>query len=159
VKRTARLATLPLFLAVAPGCGSSAIPLRDLDSHQWVWPYFVKEQPTVLAFWSVDELQCIKDMPALNALERREGVVQLVTVCTSRERLEIELWLRKEEARFLVLLDPDERLARRLRVTSYPTYIFFDMNGAEIARQNDVRTVHHWFDRERWITRALAGRG
>jgi hypothetical protein len=150
-------------MSLAAGCAERAIVLTSLagDSPgaQWVWPYFVQEgQPVVIAFWTTDEMQCLRDVPALKALEARGSSVQLVTVVVGRDRMEIDKWLREERLPYVVLLDLEEKLAGRLRVEGYPAYIFFDMDGKEVARAGDVRLARNWFDRERWLERAGAVR-
>ncbi|MCH2364449.1 MAG: hypothetical protein MK479_07720, partial [Planctomycetes bacterium] len=50
----------------------------------------------------------------------------------------------------VILLDPQARLARRLNVHSYPTYIYFDINGKEVQRYLDIRSVWKFFDLERF---------
>ena len=48
-----------LLLLAAPGCAMRTIPLVNITGsgeHPWVWPYFMDGQPTVLAFWSTEEM-------------------------------------------------------------------------------------------------------
>ena len=145
-------------LSCAAGCADKAIVLRSLtgDSpgREWVWPYFLEGQPVALAFWTTDEMQCLRDVPALKALDAREGAVQLVTVVVGRDRMEIDKWVRDERLGYVVLLDLEEKLGRRLGVEAYPTYILFDAQGKEVSRAEDIRLARNWFDRERWLERA-----
>lgn len=142
----------------AIGCRTAGVPLVNVTEggQQWVWPYFVDGKPTVLAFWSTDEMQCLRDVPALKTLDAREGSVQLVTVVTGRDRMEIEKWIRRERIGYAVLLDLEEKLARRLGVRGYPTFIYVDTKGKEVDRVTDIRTVRNWFDRPRWLERSGA---
>lgn len=146
------------FLLAAVGCRTTAVPLCNVTrgGQQWVWPYFLDGKPAVLAFWNTNEMQCLRDVPALKTLDAREGSVQLVTVVTGRDRMEIEKWLRREQIRYDVLLDLDEKLAEELDVYYYPTFIYLDVQGKEVDRVTDVRTVHNWFDRPRWLERSGA---
>jgi hypothetical protein len=73
-----------------------------------------------------------------------------------RDRLEIDKWIREQKLTYVILLDLQGQLAGRLGVDGYPTYIFFDVKGNEIARAADVRVAHNWFDRDRWLERAGA---
>jgi hypothetical protein len=143
---------------VLGGCATGGIPLVDLtdNGRQWVWPYFVDGQPTVLAFWTTDEMECYRNVPALQGLDARGGSVQLVTVVTGRDRLEINKWIREKRIRYPVLLDLEQRLSSRLGVDNYPTFVFLDPMGKEIERQNDIRLVQKWFDRPRWLERVGA---
>jgi len=161
---------LPIFrsVLVAAFCGcaalsgcavSRAIPLVNLTDagHQWVWPFFAQnQQPTVVAFWTTDEMECYRNVPALQALDAREGSVQLVSVVTGRDRLEIDRWIREKAIRYPVLLDLEEHLARALKVRHYPTFIYLDLEGKEVDRVEDIRLVRKWFDSPRWLERSGA---
>lgn len=145
-------------MAALFGCSAQPVALVNLtrNGDQWVWPFFVEGRPTVLAFWTTDEMQCLRDIPALKALDARETSVELVTVVTGRDRYEIEKWLRGHKIRYSVLLDLEEKLARQLRVQSYPTFVYLDARGREIDRVTDIRLVPRWFDSPRWLERAGA---
>lgn len=147
------LSSLALFLALS-GCAGKAIPLTSVVGEQWVWPYFLDGKPTVLAFWNTNEMQCLRDVPALSTLDARGGSVQLVTVVTGRDRMEIDKWLREKRIKYQVLLDLEEELSNRLGVTRFPTYLLFHPEGNEVSRVEDIRTVNNWFDRERWLEKA-----
>jgi hypothetical protein len=142
------------FAFPAHGCAGRAIPLTSVSGDQWVWPYFIDGQPTVLAFWNTNEMQCLRDVKALTTLDARQGSVQLVTVVTGRDRMEIDQWVREKRIKYPVLLDLEEELSGRLGVHSYPTYLFFGPEGKEVSRVEDIRTVNNWFDRERWLEKA-----
>ena len=137
----------------ASGCRSSGIALEDTRGRQWVWPYFAYRQPTVLAFWDCDNIESIEAMPALNTLSRRDTGVQLVTVCTEPNRGRADSWLRKQRAEFVVLLDPREELARKLGVSSYPTYVYCDIEGNEIGRYLNIRSAWKFFDLDEYRER------
>jgi len=144
-------------LVLACGCRTAAVPLVNITGggdQPWVWPYFVNDQPTVLAFWNTNEMQCLRDVPALTTLDAREGPVQLVTVVTGRDRAEINKWLREHRIGYVVLLDLEERLARQLGVGECPAYVFLGRDGQEIDRVTDIRLVRSWFDRPRWLEKA-----
>ncbi len=140
---------LPLALA-SFGCASKSIPLVNLTAgdRQWVWPHFVDGQPTVLVFWSTNEMECYRNVPALQGLDSRAGSLQLVSVVTGRDRLEIQKWIREKRIGYPVLLDLDERLAGHLGVERYPTFILFGADGKERDREGDIRLVKPWFTNE-----------
>lgn len=147
-----RVAVLGLAVAVLGGCRSPGLVLYNTRGEQRVWPYFV-DQPMVLAFWNTSEIRCIEDLPGLNTLHLRESPVHLMGVVDG-DRLRANRWMRTMDVRFEVVYDAERRLAKRLRVRSYPTYVFFDREGNEIARSLTIRTIANWFDRERWLRRA-----
>lgn len=144
------------------GCASQTLLLHSVSTdpnesgRQWVWPYFLDQKPTVIAFWSTNEMQCLREVPALKTLDKRQGSVQLVTVVTGRDRLEIDKWLYREKIDYVVLLDLEEKLADRLGVYEYPTFVYFDTEENEVGRVNDIRVVHNWFDRPRWLEKSGA---
>ena len=151
---TIRAAVSITVLAALWGCAGSPVSLRTLTGTSrgdlWVWPQSLDGKPTVLAFWNTDEMQCLRDIPALKTLDAREGSMELVTVATGRDRAEIDRWVRDARIGYLVLLDLEEDLAGKLGVESYPTYVLVNVKGEEIARETDVRLARNWFDRERW---------
>ena len=145
------------LLSSLVGCGSvEAIPLADTRGQQWVWPYFVGRQPTVVAFWDCDNIESIEAMPALNTLHDRDSGVQLVTVCVEPDRQRADRWLRKQRASFVVVLDPNEKLAKRLAVTSYPTYIYFNTRGEEVQRYLNIQSAWKFFDLPRFLDQGWA---
>ena len=101
-------------------------------------------------------MQCLRDVPALKALDARQGGVQLVTVVTGRDRMEIGKWLRRERISYPVLLDLEGELSGHLGVVEHPTYVYFDTRGKEVDRVGDVRLAHNWFDKHRWLARSGA---
>ena len=154
-----RAASLAVLVAMS-GC-ASPVSLRTLTGSSrgdpWIWPQSLDGKPTVLAFWNTDEMQCLRDIQPLKTLDAREGSMELVTVATGRDRAEIDQWIRDARIGYLVLLDLDEDLARKLGVETYPTYVLLNVKGDEIARETDVRLARNWFDRERWLKLAESG--
>jgi hypothetical protein len=152
------LAASLVVLALVSGCASKPVPLVNVTGggEQWVWPFFLDGKPTVLAFWNTNEMQCLRDVAALKTLDARTSGVELVTVVTGRDRAEVQKWLGRERIQYVVLLDLDERLAESLHVVDYPTFIYYDTEGKEITRVTDIRLVHNWFDKERWLVRSGA---
>ena len=144
------------------GCASrphvlySLSPDEKVAGAQWVWPYFLEGKPTVLAFWNTDVAQCLREMPAMKTLQRRGGDVEFVTIVTGYDPLDIDKWMHREKLDYVILADLEEKFAMQLGVDSYPTFIYFDADGKEIARRNDIRTVANWFDKSRWLQRSGA---
>ena len=150
VKGIAGVVLCGLLFFSLQGCQSPGVDLEDRSGRQWVWPYFSYRQPTVLAFWDCANIESIEAIPALTSLSRRDSDIQLVTVCTEKNRARMESWLSKQQGEFDILLDPTARLARQLNVHSYPTYIYFDTKGKEVQRYLDIQSVWKFFDMERF---------
>lgn len=152
-----RLLALCVFAGFLQGCSCRPIVLYSVSAdptesgRQWVWPFFLEGKPTVVSFWNTDNMQCLRDVAALRTLYLRDSGVELVTVVTGVNHYEVEKWLQKEEIRYVVLQDFDRRLASRLQAPVEPLFVYFDASGEEISRAYDVRTVHNWFDRPRWL--------
>jgi thioredoxin-related protein len=53
-------------------------------------------------------------------------------------------------------MDPQEKLAKRLGVTSYPTYIFFDTAGQEVQRYLNIQSAWKFFDLPRFLDKGWA---
>ena len=138
-----------LFALLVGGCSYKGLVLYNWEGDQRVWPHFV-DQVMVLAFWSPASIHSIEDMPALNALTHREGPVHLMSICSSPDRARAVKWMRKEKVVYEVVFDPDGALARKLSVSSFPTYILFDRLGEERERSTTIRNVFKWFDKERF---------
>ncbi len=144
------------------GCHGRPLILYDAaEGRQWAWPYFLDEKPTVLAFWSTDEIECIDAIPALNTLNRMDSSVELVSVVVGDDRARIDSTLRGQyryPVEFVALVDQEGRLARKCGVRWYPTYILYDVNGNEVTRSHEVATINNWFTRSRWLARTGAYR-
>lgn len=157
IRDSYRLLALLVLAASLQGCASRAIVLYSVSAdptesgRQWVWPYFLEAKPTVVAFWNTDNMQCLRDVAALRTLQARDSGVELVTVVTGINHYEVEKWLQKESIHYVVLTDFSRQLAARLEAHGEPLFIYFDAAGEEISRSYDVRTVHNWFDRPRWL--------
>lgn len=142
-------------LLVPVGCRQTGgIVLYDVNKgDQWVWPYFASTQPTVLAFWNTEELRCIEDLSGINTLDKMGVLHLVVSVCVSDDEVRIRKYCSQQGVEFPVLPDPEGRLARRLGVSAYPTYILFDKNGKEVERSTTIRTIDRWFEDEEYIRR------
>jgi hypothetical protein len=154
------ISTLSLLCALlVSGCQTArAVPLSNATSggEQWVWPYFLRGQATVLAFWNTDVMQCLRDVPALTTLDSRAGYVNLVTVVTGRDRREIDKWIREKKISYVVLTDLEGKVSRQLDVSVYPTYVYLDKEGKEVSRTSDIRYVRKWFEHPAWLARSGA---
>jgi len=149
-RRLLFLSVLTVPCVPASGCAPRSIALVNVTDrgHQWVWPYFIDGQPTALVFWNTNEMECWRNVVALQGLDARGTSVQLVSVVTGRDRLEIQKWLREKRITYPVLLDLEEELAGRLGVSAYPTFILFSPEGKELDRESDIRLVKSWFEND-----------
>lgn len=156
-----RRSTLALVVAACQilggwGCAHRSVALVNITDrgHQWVWPYFIDNQPTALVFWNTNEMECWRNIPGLQGLDARGTSVQLVSVVTGRDRLEISNWLREKRITYPVLLDLESKLADQLGVTTFPTFILYGVDGKELDRETDIRLVKTWFENDDKYRRA-----
>lgn len=158
--RLLTISLLALCLLGSVSCASSpGLALDDTRGGQWVWPHFAKRQPTVLAFWDCDNIESIEAMPALNTLNDRESGVQLVTVCVARDRARANDWLRRQRAKFVVLVDEDRKLANRLGITSFPAYVYYNTRAEEVQRYLNIQSAWKFFDLPRFLEKGWVESG
>ena len=159
-----RLPAVAALVAVTliVGCRTSGRPLILADARagrEWYWPYFLDNKSTVVAFWDTESLACIDSVPGLNTLNRLRTPVQLVSVATTPSARRLDACIRGQyryPVEFVVLVDEKRRLAKKLDVTKYPTYIYFDQDGDEVARTSDISKIDEWFRKEAWLRRSGA---
>ena len=159
-----RSIALALALCSLGGCQHRSVMVYDTErGMQWHWPYFLDGKPTILVFWSTAEIECLRAIDGLNTLSLRDVPVELISVATGPEIEEIQIqeihaWIdgrRGTPIRFPVLLDLRKRLAKAVKVTHYPTYIYFDADGDEIDRSYSIKNISKWHN-TRWLRKAGA---
>ena len=150
---------LALVLFSISGCQHRSVMVYDTErGMQWHWPHFLDGKPTILAFWSTEETECLRAIDGLNTLSLRDVPVELISVATGPDIEEIHAWIdgrRGTPIRFPVLLDQRTRLARAVNVTHYPTYIYFDADGDEIDRSYSIKNISKWHN-TRWLRKSGA---
>ncbi len=147
--RTAIALTILLAPLSGGGCQHHPLILYDTEQGmQWYWPHFLASKPTILAFWSTEEIECLRAIDGLNTLDMHAATVQLISIATGPDRGVIDTWIqgrRGTPVNFTVLVDQEERLANKLKVSHYPTYIYFDVEGMEIDRSEHIGNIRKWF--------------
>ena len=151
-------------LGLALGCQAQPLILRDAkQGMQWHWPHFLDGNPTALVFWTTESMECLRAIPSLNTLSMMNSPVEMVSVATGPDRMRIDNWIRGQyetPIRFTVLVDQEEKLAKKLKVDHYPTYILFGVSGEEVERVYDVKLAYQWFRYERyWDKAGVNGQG
>lgn len=150
---------LALVLLSIGGCQHRSVMVYDTQrGMQWHWPHFLDGKPTILAFWSTEEIECLRAMDGLNTLSLRDTPVEVISVATGPEIEEIHAWIdgrRGTPIRVPVLMDQGRRLAKALGVTYYPTFIYFDVDGDEIDRSYRIDNLSKWLN-TRWLRKSGA---
>jgi peroxiredoxin len=91
----------------------------------------------LLHFWATWCPPCRRELPALQALERRLAPEGLAVLTVSVDAVPAERLVRFAAGRGLalpILLDPHEALARRYGVGAYPTSLVIDRRGRLLHR-------------------------
>ncbi len=150
---------LASVLCSISGCQYPSVMVYDTEGGmQWHWPHFLDGKPTILAFWSTAEIECLRAIDGLNTLSLRDIPVELISVATGPDIEEIHAWIdgrRGTPIRFPVLLDQGKRLAKAVDVAYYPTYIYFDVGGNEIDRSYSIKNISKWHN-TRWLRKSGA---
>ncbi|MEM7472511.1 MAG: TlpA disulfide reductase family protein [Pseudomonadota bacterium] len=93
--------------------------------------------PILLNFWALWCAPCVKEMPALNALNGAvEGDFEVVTVAVGRNaRPAVDAFFAEKQLDNLPkLFDAKMTLPREARAPGLPVSIFIDAQGREVAR-------------------------
>ena len=144
-----------IWVTGALGC-KSPIALDSLRGGIKVFPDLLNNHPAVLAFLSANDRRCDKEIPSLTALHyREESPVQVVGVLVFDDYEFVTQIKTLNKAAFLVLLDPERKLAEKFKIEQYPTYLYISPTGKEVDRVDDVRLARRWVDFSRWHEKAI----
>ena len=110
----------------------------------------------LLNFWALWCAPCVKEMPALNALDGAvEGNFEVVTLATGRNaRPAVDTFFEDKQLDNLPkLFDPRMAVAREIGALGLPVTLFIDPQGREVARATgdfhwdsaaSVRLIEAW---------------
>lgn len=92
-------------------------------------------RPVVLNLWASWCPPCRREMPLLAEYAAKEKKVAFIFANSGENAETVRAFLKREGLTLPnVVLDPEGRLVRRLRVVALPTTIFFNEEGVAIAR-------------------------
>jgi thiol-disulfide isomerase/thioredoxin len=93
-------------------------------------------QPLLVNLWASWCAPCVKELPTLDALSRRDGAPRVIIVAQERaERPSVEAFLEKHGIRDLESWrDPEMALSGALGVQVMPTTVYYDSSGREVWR-------------------------
>lgn len=136
-----------------------AVGFRDADGRRYTMADF-RGRVVLLNFWASWCAPCLREMPALDALERHLGGPRFQVVAVSVDRggqAAVAPFYRKAGiARLAIYLDPKGELQRAMGVVSLPTSVLIDARGREVGRlvgpaewqaQEAVALVRHFMVR------------
>ena len=145
-----------LAVLALPAC-SQPIYLHTYDNDTMGFPNdFPNDKPTMLAFLTADERPCDEVIKPLRSLASRPEVY-VVGVITYRDNSYLEQISTKREIVFPMMLDPNRQMMDRFGIRRFPTFVYLNANGKEIAREYDIKKVTPWY-KSIWIDRALGRR-
>jgi thiol-disulfide isomerase/thioredoxin len=87
-------------------------------------------KPIILAFWASWCSPCRRELPALDAFAIAHPEVYILAVNVDRERPDAETFLERVHFGLPVAFDPESRILGRYGVTSMPTMLLYDREGA-----------------------------
>jgi hypothetical protein len=141
--------------ALAVGCQHPII-LDSLSGRPKVYPDFIRDKPTILAFLDANDRRCDKEvLPLVSFFHRESTPVQIIGVMAYDEYAFVKEVKTLNQAVFPMLLDPDHRLIEKYDVDRYPTYVLLNIDGKEIDRVYDIREVRPWVDSPEWHEKEL----
>jgi peroxiredoxin len=76
----------------------------------------------------------------------------ILAISVDQKREELETYLTKKPVTFPILVDPDSKLAKQLKVRAYPTSVLIE-NG-KVLRVTEGMLSHLEFEIERLLRRA-----
>ncbi len=119
---------------------SAAFTVTDLKGKQWDRAG-LKGKVVLLNFWATWCPPCRKEMPDLDALQKRFASKGLVVLAISDEEAEkVKGFLADKPYTFAVALDPGRKANDAFRVQGIPKSFVFDREGRLVAQSIDMRT-------------------
>ena len=133
---------LTLFLA-APGVhAEDTAPdfnLRSPEGKRIHLKSLLEEGLVLLDFWATWCKPCVKAMPKLQKIYDKYKDQGLTVVGVNedgpRGQAKVKPFLRSKKLTFPIALDLDSSVAKRMRVTAYPTTLLVDRDGMIVYRQ------------------------
>lgn len=129
-----------LLAAVTLGMSSDVtnFKLPNLRNQQVELAELLKDGPVLLDFWATWCKPCMKAFPKLNALHKKYGEKGLTVVGINedgaRSQSKVKPFVRSLRIKFLILIDNNNEVMRKLQVQNLPTTILITPNGMVVAR-------------------------
>ncbi|MDH3235669.1 MAG: TlpA family protein disulfide reductase [Alphaproteobacteria bacterium] len=161
--------TIGQFTLIKPLRPAPQIPLTDEKGRTVTLGAF-KGKVVLVNFWATWCGPCVREMPALDALQAKFGREKFVIVAVSLDRLgfkQITPFLERiRVARLTVLLDKNRALYRKVGGQGLPTTLLLDHEGkvrgylegpAEWDSKEAVALVRYYLDAAHPVKKAEAG--
>lgn len=129
-----------LLASVTLGMSSDVtnFKLPNLRNQQVELAELLKDGPVLLDFWATWCKPCMKAFPKLNALHKKYGEKGLTVVGINedgaRSQSKVKPFVRSLRIKFLILIDNNNEVMRKLQVQNLPTTILITPNGMVVAR-------------------------
>ena len=118
---------------------ASDFNLRTPEGKRLHLKKLLKEGPVLLDFWATWCKPCVKAMPKLQEvhdLYKEHGLTVVgINEDGPRGQSKVKPFLRARKITFPIGLDLDSSVAKRNRVTAYPTTLLVDQDGNIVFRQ------------------------
>ena len=91
-------------------------------------------RPTVVNLWATWCPPCVREMPVLQAAQRRHPDVHVVFLNQGENAATVARWLDRQRLTLRnVLIDPRRQAGAEFRQAGYPTTLFFDARGTLVS--------------------------
>lgn len=99
-------------------------------------------QPVLLHFWTTWCLECAVDLPMMQELSGRYGEdLQVIGIDIGEPAGRVDAAAKRHGARYPMLLDRDELVARAYGVSTYPATFVIDAEGVIVSTQAGAVTI------------------
>lgn len=116
--------------------------LKDLKDEKVELKQLLKRGPILLDFWATWCKPCATSMPELNTFYKkyRNSGLQVIGINEDgdRTRAKVEPFIRDLKIEYLILLDDNNDVMRKLGVNRLPAALLIARNGKVVARFTDL---------------------
>jgi peroxiredoxin len=120
--------------------------LTDLSGKSWTLQD-LRGKVVLLNFWATWCPPCRKEMPDLDALNRRFGPQGLVILGISDEdAATVQPFIAKQGTKYPILLDPGRKVNKLFQIEGIPKTFIFDRESKIVAQSIDMRTQKQFLE-------------
>lgn len=90
---------------------------------------FPSKKKVVINFWATWCTSCIKELPLLEELKRKNPEVEFLAINAGDSKVKIKKFLKKNPFSYQVLMDKDKSFSKSLGILSLPQTLVVDKTG------------------------------
>ncbi len=128
--------TLHILLLLFASLGFNPIYAEDLDLEQY------RGQVVYVDFWASWCIPCKKSFPWMNEMHQKykDQGLKIIAVNVDENSADAEKFLADTPAEFMILRDPEGKLAKQYKLVGMPTSLLFDTQGKLVTRHVGFKT-------------------